>query len=298
MLSDLIRARLRELGREASRAPFARPITQVVPSQPWQRSIDSVAAPTDFWRERGEEVTNGGGKHWRIRHDLSDFWPRAVEILERWHVLHSGDETDFGDPSLAALARHFPSRVLFLDLETCGFAGSAIFLAGLVRQHADGLVIEQLFARTYAEEQAVLASLWQHVEATGALVTFNGKTFDWPMVRDRTARHRMMQSRPNMSIAPGESTSPTRKTTEPLHVDLLHAARRRWKPFLPNCRLQTLEQYVCRRHRRGDLSGSLVPAAYQAFVRTGESEQIGAILHHNALDLVTLVEIAVRLMAH
>ena len=73
--------------------------------------------------------------------------------------------------------------------------------------------------------------------------------------------------------------------------------RRRWKQFLPNCKLQTLEQYVCRRHRRGDLAGSLVPAAYHDFVRTGDGGQIGAILHHNALDLATLVEIALRLLA-
>jgi uncharacterized protein YprB with RNaseH-like and TPR domain len=80
------------------------------------------------------------------------------------------------------------------------------------------------------------------------------------------------------------------------HCDLLHHARRRWKRVLPNCKLQTLERFVCNRSRHDDLSGAEVPAAYHEFVRTGVARQVGAIVHHNALDLVTLVQIALRLL--
>jgi len=64
---------------------------------------------------------------------------------------------------------------------------------------------------------------------------------------------------------------------------------------LPNCRLQTLERFVCGRARYNDLDGALVPAAYHHFVRTGQTHEIGAILKHNALDLITLVELALKL---
>ena len=82
-----------------------------------------------------------------------------------------------------------------------------------------------------------------------------------------------------------------------MHCDLLHHARRRWKGLLPNCKLQTLERYVCRRYRTSDLAGALVPAAYHDFVRTGETRHLDEILHHNALDLVTLVQLTCGMLA-
>jgi uncharacterized protein YprB with RNaseH-like and TPR domain len=102
------------------------------------------------------------------------------------------------------------------------------------------------------------------------------------MVCDRGTRHRL--------LARGKGPAP-------VHCDLLHHARRRWKRHLPDCRLQTLERLLCRRFRRDDLGSSQVPAAYHAFVRTGEAGPMRAILAHNALDLVTLVELSMRLLA-
>ena len=95
------------------------------------------------------------------------------------------------------------------------------------------------------------------------LVTFNGKSFDWPMVLDRSVRHRLAGKRP---------------AAELLHVDLLHHARRRWRRQLPDCRLQTLEQLVCRRRRSDDIPGQRIPAAYAEFVRTGFEREMDAIL--------------------
>ena len=89
-----------------------------------------------------------------------------------------------------------PDRVLLLDLETCGFAGSALFLVGLLRQIEGVPTVELLLARNYAEEQAILETLWQTVAGHDVLVTFNGKSFDWPMVVDRSVRHRLAGKRP------------------------------------------------------------------------------------------------------
>jgi hypothetical protein len=147
----------------------------------------------------------------------------------------------------------------------------------------DGVpAIELLIARNYAEEQAILETLWQTVAGHDVLVTFNGKSFDWPMVRDRSTRYR---------LAARSAAAPM------VHLDLLHHARRRWRKQLPDCRLQTLEQLVCRRRRMGDIPGHRIPAAYAEFVRTGFEREMDAILYHNAVDLVTLLDLTLRLAA-
>ena len=111
------------------------------------------------------------------------------------------------------------------------------------------------------------------------LVSFNGKAFDVPVLRDRLGYHGI--------------PSPS----EPPHLDLLHAARRRWRDVLPDCRLQTLEWRVCGRRRAGDIPGEEIPDVYHRFVRTGDSSDVVTVFHHNALDLVTLADIALALAA-
>ena len=129
------------------------------------------------------------------------------------------------------------------------------------------------------------------------LVTFNGKSFDWPQVQDRSTLHHLgSEPRETPRLSPTfEPHLLTRHAERPTirHFDLLHHARRRWKRQLPNCRLQTLERYICGRHRQGDIPGRDIPAAYHQYVRSKDTRQVQSILHHNALDLVTLLQLAV-----
>ena len=111
------------------------------------------------------------------------------------------------------------------------------------------------------------------------LVTFNGKSFDAPFIKDRMVYHRKQF----------EWTQ--------THVDILHHSRRRWKDELPDCKLQTLESYICQRRRVGDVPGSLVPDVYREFVRSGSTQLLADVFHHNALDLITLVELTVVLLS-
>ena len=152
------------------------------------------------------------------------------------------------------MRRAFPHSVLFLDLETCGLGSSMIFLVGLVRVGDDGLIVEQILARNYQEERSILEALWQRVAGVEALVTFNGKSFDWPLVQDRTTYHRF-------GVRPARSSL--------FHCDLLHHARRKWRHVLPNCKLQTLESMLCGRGRKDDIPGQLIPQAYHNYVRSG-----------------------------
>jgi uncharacterized protein YprB with RNaseH-like and TPR domain len=296
MLSDEVRARLARL-HAVPATPASLPLRSQH-SDSWRAAPTAATAHVEDVFQHASEHENASGRHLRFRRPLADYWPavgRALIGVER-------APTAQGHHELTALAGAFPREALFLDLETCGFAGSMVFLAGLV-WHDDGLVVDQLLARNYAEERALLETLWCIAARNRVLVTFNGKSFDWPMVHDRSTRHHL--GRDTRSQASRAATwdftsggSMGRDDARPqlAHCDLLHHARRRWKRQLPNCRLQTLEWHVCRRVRHDDLPGALVPAAYHDYVRTGQTHRIGPILQHNALDLVTLAHLACRLL--
>lgn len=197
-----------------------------------------------------------------------------LQKLERTRSgLGSADGLD-GDVQL--LLRH-PEDALFLDTETTGLGGAMVFLLGAMRIGGGDVRLTQVLARDYREEPALLETWVEMLDKSGLIVSFNGKSFDLPVLRDRMAVHGV----------------PVPK--EPPHLDLLHHARRRWRGILPNCRLQTLEWRLCGRRRVGDIPGEEIPAVYHRFVRTGDAADILSVLHHNALDLVTLADIALAL---
>jgi len=180
---------------------------------------------------------------------------------------------------LRPLAEAEVSQSALIDTETAGLHGRPLFLVGLVRPAGDELVLSQYFARTYAEEAALLGRLSEILPEIKLLISFNGKSFDWPFVRDRMVYHRLLCA------------------ADLAHLDLLHASRRRWRGQLPDCRLQTLERFICRRWRRGDIPGAEIPQRYHDFVREQDARLIAPIFHHNRLDLITMIEVLVALIA-
>jgi uncharacterized protein YprB with RNaseH-like and TPR domain len=293
MLNDAIRSRLAQIHHRSAVGPPNRPHWLATPASP--TSLEGIVGEPFA---AGEECETSSGKHLRLRRRFSGSWPAATDA---WRPLERGvSVTSTSHAELEALADCFPQGAMFLDLETCGFAGSPVFLAGLVWQCDGALVLDQLFARNYSEERALLETLWQVAAVNRVLVTFNGKSFDWPMVHDRSTRHHLgrdLRGRDGGQAAPaGGRLGRSDPRPELIHCDLLHHSRRRWKHVLPNCKLQTLERYLCYRSRRDDLSGAQVPLAYHDFVRGGDTRQMAAILRHNALDLMTLVELALKLL--
>jgi uncharacterized protein YprB with RNaseH-like and TPR domain len=296
MFDDGLRRRLEALNRGAlpANGGGAHPAV-LAPSATAKPS--AAGKPIPGLLRRGEVVTTSAGEHLRVRQPIDALWSNGTRLVavrqqQLREMLSDAEQavepTVVMDAEFAAFVAALPERVLLLDLETCGLGGSAVFLAGVLRQLDGALTVELLVARNYAEEQAVLESLWQTVAAHDVLVTFNGKSFDWPMVMDRSVRYRMPAR-----VASGAANwqSPSRL----LHVDVLHHARRRWRKQLPDCRLQTLEQFICRRNRTGDIPGQRIPAAYAEYVRTGFDRDMDVILYHNAMDLVTLLDLALRL---
>ena len=168
-----------------------------------------------------------------------------------------------------------PTRLLFLDTETTGLAGGTgtlPFLLGLATISGDVLSIRQYLLTGFAGEALALQQALARLEGIDHVVTFNGKTFDLPLL---AARHRLAQLH-NPLLRLG-------------HVDLLHPTRCAFARAWPDCRLQTVEQRLLEFFRSEDLPGALIPQAWFDLVRHARSEQIPGILQHNLWDLISLV---------
>ncbi len=170
-----------------------------------------------------------------------------------------------------------PEDVLFADIETTGLGGTPVFLVGAMVWEDGGLVVYQYLARDYSEEKGIVARFVDLAAGRKLLVTFNGKSFDVPYLRTRAAAV-------GVPFSVGSA-----------HLDLLHVGRRIWGSKLPDCKLQTLETFICGRVREGDIPGSEIPEAYHEFVRTKNAVEMIEILRHNYLDLVTLAELMTRI---
>jgi uncharacterized protein len=187
------------------------------------------------------------------------------------HRLPSIQGKDKGSPLEGLTARD----LLFLDTETTGLSGGAgtcAFLIGAGFFEGEVLHVHQFFMRDFNEEKAMLSHFSTLLDRAKGLVTFNGRCFDVPLIDERFILNR---SRISLRALP--------------HLDLLHPSRRLFKGLYADCRLVTLEEQVLKMERHGDIDGSLIPACYFDYVRTGRSEMIEQIFSHNRNDIVTLV---------
>ncbi|MBX3213170.1 MAG: ribonuclease H-like domain-containing protein [Labilithrix sp.] len=180
------------------------------------------------------------------------------------------------DPLLAACD---PGRALYLDTETTGLgpgAGTVAFLVGLAwfdpgsSGAAPGLIVEQLLVRRLGEEGPVLARIAERVAAASMLVTFNGKSFDMPVLRTRFVMGRMAVP------------------TEPPHFDLVHVARRLHKARGVGASLGAVEREVLGFVRENDVPSGEVSACYLHFLRTGDPRALIGVVDHNAWDVVSM----------
>jgi uncharacterized protein len=167
-----------------------------------------------------------------------------------------------------------PQRWAFLDTETTGLAGGSgtyAFLIGVGRITPEGFKVRQFFMREYAEERSILRALETHLNDFDVLITYNGKSYDQPLLETRylMTRH----------------TAPFARLG---HLDLLHGARRLWKLRLATCRLMQLEEQILGVYRDGDLPGKLIPYVYFEYLRSREAQRLVPIFHHNAIDILTL----------
>lgn len=184
-------------------------------------------------------------------------------------------------------------RTLFVDLETTGLSGGAgtvAFLVGCGWFDMGAFQVRQFLLTSYASERALLDAVASCFDAASLLVTYNGKTFDVPVMETRWMFHRMRM--------PLESVR---------HFDMLHPARRLWRAREGSadsrlrdaagsgddscCRLGTLERVLCDVTRVGDVPGLEIPGRYFQFLRSGNAHPLEPVLEHNRLDLISLAAV-------
>lgn len=169
-----------------------------------------------------------------------------------------------------------PEKWLFLDTETTGLAGGTgtyAFLVGIAWWDSGGLQVEQLMMRDFSEEHSLLAELAERLAERPVLVTFNGRSFDWPLLESRYLMTR--------SICVPELAA---------HLDLLHPARAVWKLRLGSVRLVELERHVLDAarlgwHREDDVPSSLIPQFYFDYLSGRSPGPLAGVVRHNRMDL-------------
>ena len=164
-----------------------------------------------------------------------------------------------------------------LDIESMGLFSRPIILIGIAQLSGDDILITQYFLRNIAEEPSVLAGFLSQVRGNCAFITFNGRNFDIPYIKERLVYYGM---RANLDVP---------------NFDVLYFSRRAWREKLPNCRLTTLEKYLLGIRRKDDVPSALVPEFYETYLRTGNIGPVIPIIEHNRQDLITLANIFSRL---
>jgi hypothetical protein len=171
---------------------------------------------------------------------------------------------------------------VFLDTETTGLAGAGTiaFMVGAAFFDGEALVTRQYFLRDHGDEPAMLALLDELLAEKAGLATFNGRSFDLPLLDTRYLMNRM----------PG-------RVLDLPHIDLLHPARRLWRARLGSCALGSLEQNLLGLQRsHEDVPGFLIPGLYHDYVRSGDGREMARVFYHNEIDLVSMVTLAARVV--
>jgi uncharacterized protein YprB with RNaseH-like and TPR domain len=256
--------RLRRMGLHRG-MPKARPrrrgpgIEELLPG----RSVDTDHGRFFLYREgHGSDARHG-------LHALADLLahePQTAALLAR-------------DERLAGVDFR---RMAFIDTETTGLAGGTgtyAFLVGVGVFEDEGFAIHQFFMRDYEEELAMLHGLGELLDGLEAVVSFNGKSFDLPLLETRFIMARQV---PRLVDAP--------------HLDLLPVARRFWKYRLDSCALSSLETEVLGVQRtQEDVPGWLIPGLYVDYARSGDAREMPRIFYHNAQDILSLVTLTARM---
>ncbi len=220
----------------------------------------------------GENCINRLGSCIRVRRYFAE--PRAVEVCARALQLLLSDTSGIEDVIFDL------KQWLFLDTETTGLAGGTgtyAFLVGIAWWENDRFVVEQYFMRNHSDEASLLLELLQRLDRQRVLITFNGKSFDWPLLQTRFQMRRM-------------------KAKEPfVHLDLLYPSRQLWRLHLQSVALKQLERHVLRLDRGHDIPSETIPQRYFDFLRGGPAELMTEVFYHNQWDLCGLASLALHI---
>ena len=235
----------------------------VAPSAP----VEEIVGGTLESNDAGSFVVIGDSHP--LPHGLSAGWPgdpdrRALATLS-------------GDPELEDFELE---RALFVDTETTGLAGGTgtyAFLVGCGWVEDGALRVEQYFMRDHADEPAMMAHLARLISRFDWTVSFNGKSFDLPLLRTRFIMNRRRTALDALGA-----------------LDLLHVARRLWRYQLPRRDLGTLEREILGVERELDVPSHEIPDIYFRYLRTGDARELVPVVAHNRVDMVSMAALLAR----
>lgn len=226
----------------------------------------------------GERLETPEGSCYRVRRDYPVCHHYGGRPLERARVVSSGTLAALGrDDKLAGLTL---DQACFIDTETTGLAGGTgtyVFMVGVGYFAGDYFRIDQYFMEDYDMEPGLVAALDEALRGYEAVVSFNGKAFDLPLIETRFI---LSRRRPPLAGRP--------------HLDLLSASRRLWGMRLQSCRLAALEEAILEETRVGDVPGYLVPEFYFNYLRTRDPWAVKPVFDHNRQDVLSLLCLAGR----
>ncbi len=200
--------------------------------------------------------------------------------LQAWLAMDADALALVGDDG--RLRHVAPGKLAFLDTETTGLSGGVgtlVFMVGLGRFDEESFALHQLFLDDPSHEPEMLAALDELLTDCDALVTFNGRGFDVPLLVNRYVLARR----------------PTPLMTLP-NLDLLPPSRRLWRRRLESCALRSLEQNVLGIEREGDIPSHRIPQVYRDYLAgLDEADLMGRVFEHNRVDVLSLVALGVTL---
>lgn len=165
----------------------------------------------------------------------------------------------------------------FMDIETLGLSNVPIILIGVAEIKGNNIISSQYFLRDLDEEIAILKGYFSHLDEDSVHVTFNGKTFDVPYIRNRLNYHKIDV---DFDLA---------------HLDLMYFAKYLWRDELPNCQLQTIEKYKFGLERVDDVPGQYIPGYYNTYLSEKNIGPMIPIIEHNRQDIISLADFLMKM---
>ncbi len=229
---------------------------------------------------QGEIKELAGGSFIKIMTDFDEYYAHGQKTIEDLQSLSAPKRIFFGESEESLTVN--PEKMLFFDMETTGLGGAGVvpFLIGLGSVTNNGFQVRQYFLPDYPDEEAMLEAVRTEIKDDTILVSYNGKSFDLPILIDRLIIHRVER---NLRFAD--------------HIDLLHSARRLYRRRLKDCTLKNIEREVLDFYRIDDTPGYLVPSIYFDWLNSGNTADLGGVVEHNLYDIVSLYFILFQVAA-
>ncbi|MBP3790918.1 MAG: ribonuclease H-like domain-containing protein [Methanobrevibacter sp.] len=224
-------------------------------------------------KDKGYDTIESLTEHDKYSNLASDFLSK-IDDMSYLEIIDLLDNNKYSkkcrDNILKSISLKDPENFKFMDIETKGLSNVPIILIGVAEIKGNKIVSSQYFLRDYAEEGNIIEAYLSHLDEDSVHVTFNGKTFDVPFIKNRCSYNRINA---NLDLP---------------HLDLMYFAKNLWGDQLPNCQLQTIERELFGIEREGDVPGQYIPGYYDTYLEKDNIGPVVPIIEHNCQDIISL----------